>query len=98
MCSIMGYTGKDLALDALLQGFEKTKSRGPDMSRQLDTPSGTLFFHRLAVMGLEESGMQPFTLGGDSVVCNGELTVNCCFRSTGSTALPCSECWMRNSR
>lgn len=73
MCSIMGYTGKDLALDALLQGFEKTKSRGPDMSRQLDTPSGTLFFHRLAVMGLEESGMQPFTLGGDSVVCNGEL-------------------------
>ena len=33
MCSIMGYTGKDLALDALLQGFEKTKSRGPDMCR-----------------------------------------------------------------
>lgn len=73
MCSIMGYTGKDMKLEKLLEGFERTKSRGPDMSRMLETPSGALFFQRLAIMGLEESGMQPFTLGGDAVVCNGEL-------------------------
>ena len=73
MCSIMGYAGKDLKLEELLVGFEKTKSRGPDMSRTLETPSGYLFFHRLAIMGLEEAGMQPFTLGRDAVVCNGEL-------------------------
>lgn len=73
MCSIMGYAGKDLKLEELLRGFEKTKSRGPDMSRTLETPSGILMFHRLSIMGLEESGMQPFTLGRDAVVCNGEL-------------------------
>ena len=73
MCSIMGYAGKDLKLEELLVGFEKTKSRGPDMSRTLETPAGYLFFHRLAIMGLEETGMQPFTLGRDAVVCNGEL-------------------------
>ena len=32
-----------------------------------------LGFHRLAIMGLDESGMQPFTLDGDYAVCNGEL-------------------------
>ncbi len=73
MCSVMGYAGRDLKMEDLLKGFSKTKSRGPDMSRTLELPSGTLFFHRLSIMGLEESGMQPFTRDGDAVVCNGEL-------------------------
>ena len=73
MCSIMGYTAKDLRLEDLTRGFARTKSRGPDASRTLETPAGWLFFHRLAIMGLTESGMQPFTPGGSSVVCNGEL-------------------------
>ncbi len=73
MCSIMGYTAKDLRLEDLTRGFARTKSRGPDTSRTLETPAGWLFFHRLAIMGLTEYGMQPFTLGGSSVVCNGEL-------------------------
>ena len=72
MCSIMGYTAKDLRLEDLTRGFARTKSRGPDASRTLETPAGWLFFHRLAIMGLTESGMQT-TLGGSSVVCNGEL-------------------------
>lgn len=73
MCSIMGYTAKDIALQDLTKGFAETVSRGPDMSRILETPAGWLFFHRLAIMGLTEEGMQPFTLDGSSVVCNGEL-------------------------
>ncbi len=32
-----------------------------------------LGFHRLAIMGLSPAGMQPFTLGGVSCVCNGEI-------------------------
>ena len=32
-----------------------------------------LGFHRLAIMGLNEKGMQPFELDGSCVVCNGEL-------------------------
>jgi len=69
----MGYTGKDLEMERLLAGFEAGKSRGPDMSRSLELPGGSLFFHRLSIMGLDESGMQPFVLGKDAVVCNGEI-------------------------
>ena len=54
MCSIMGYTAKDIRLEDLRKGFDKTVSRGPDMSRTLETPAGWLFFHRLAIMGLTE--------------------------------------------
>ena len=54
MCSIMGYTAKDIRLEDLRKGFDKTVSRGPDMSRTLETSAGWLFFHRLAIMGLTE--------------------------------------------
>jgi asparagine synthase (glutamine-hydrolysing) len=73
MCCIMGYTGRDMSMTRLLKGFETAKSRGPDMSRSLELPEGSLFFHRLSIMGLEESGMQPFVRDGSAVVCNGEL-------------------------
>lgn len=73
MCSIMGYCGTKLKREAFMAGFEKTRSRGPDMSRVTDTGHGLLAFHRLAIMGLEPTGMQPFTLDGNYVVCNGEL-------------------------
>ena len=74
MCSIMGYQGSRLSLPALREGFDKTRHRGPDMTRQAQTGSRcTLLFHRLAIMGLDESGMQPFFSEGDAVVCNGEL-------------------------
>ena len=73
MCSIMGYCGKSAALEDFKLGFLKTVSRGPDDSRIIDTKNGLLGFHRLAIMGLTESGMQPFELDGNYVVCNGEL-------------------------
>ncbi|MBA4347683.1 MAG: asparagine synthetase B [Clostridiales bacterium] len=73
MCSIMGYLGKRIPLDMLVDGFYKTISRGPDLSRVLSVGDGYLMFHRLTIMGLEKSGMQPFERGGDAVVCNGEL-------------------------
>ena len=68
----MGVTEK---IDDLLfsQHFEKTISRGPDMSRMEDAGKGTLAFHRLAIMGLSEDGMQPFERDGYMCVCNGEL-------------------------
>ena len=69
----MGFTDKELTKEELLSYFDRTLSRGPDMSRILETPEGYLCFHRLAIMGLSRAGMQPFTLDGDSVVCNGEI-------------------------
>ena len=73
MCSIMGYCSPDADLKIFKKGFVRTKSRGPDDSRIIDTGKGILGFHRLSIMGLTPSGMQPFELDGSYVVCNGEL-------------------------
>ena len=73
MCSIMGYCGLDADYEAFREGFFRTKSRGPDDSRIIDTGMGLLGFHRLAIMGLTPEGMQPFSLDGSYVVCNGEI-------------------------
>ena len=73
MCSIMGFTSPKLTADAVQPYFERTKSRGPDDTRIEKAGSGCLCFHRLAIMGLHDEGMQPFHLGGDMAVCNGEL-------------------------
>ena len=73
MCSIFGSDTKCIPAPLLAEGFERTVSRGPDMSAFIETKSGYLGFHRLAIMGLDESGMQPFELNGNYVVCNGEL-------------------------
>ena len=73
MCSIMGYMGKDLSEDEFKVYFDKTISRGPDMQRIEKKEGVILGFERLAIMGLEESGMQPFNFNGNCVVCNGEI-------------------------
>ena len=73
MCSIMGFSKKTRTKAEILPYFDRTRSRGPDMSRIVETPSGWLCFHRLAIMGLTPAGMQPFSLDGDYVVCNGEI-------------------------
>ena len=73
MCSIMGYCSPTADLTAFVQGFSKTKSRGPDDSQLVETSLGVLGFHRLAIMGLHPQGMQPFQLDGCYGVCNGEL-------------------------
>ena len=73
MCSIMAYCRKGITQDVFLEGFEKTLSRGPDESCIVDTGNGMLGFHRLAIMGLNHNGMQPFQLDTNYVICNGEI-------------------------
>lgn len=73
MCSIMGFTTRSIPYKKMKECFDRTGSRGPDMSCIVETESGWLCFHRLAIMDLQPSGMQPFELDGDYVVCNGEL-------------------------
>ena len=73
MCSIMGYCGTTAEYYTFMEHFERTISRGPDDTRIVDTGNGLLGFHRLAIMGLTPSGMQPFELNGSYVVCNGEI-------------------------
>lgn len=73
MCAIIGFSGSSFTAREAGPYFDRTVSRGPDMSRMMETGHGFLGFHRLAIMGLNESGMQPFERGGNYVVCNGEL-------------------------
>jgi len=73
MCSIFTVLSKDVPYDTMKKCFDETKSRGPDMSRLIEIPKGWMGFHRLAIMGLDEKGMQPFEMNGDYAVCNGEL-------------------------
>lgn len=69
----MGYLGTGISEAEFKKGFDKTISRGPDMSKILKLESGFLGFHRLSIMGLDERGMQPFERDGNYVVANGEI-------------------------
>ncbi len=73
MCSVMGCCDDEIDRQRFEEGFERTVSRGPDDSRIVNTGRGLLAFHRLSIMGLTPSGMQPFELDGSYAVCNGEL-------------------------
>ena len=73
MCSIFCVTDKQIDRAAMTEAFYRTVSRGPDMSGMLELPSGFMGFHRLAIMGLNSAGMQPFVREGDYLVCNGEI-------------------------
>jgi len=69
----MAYCGSTATPEAFQKGFERTISRGPDDTRIVDTGKGLMGFHRLAIMGLTPAGMQPFSLDGSYIVCNGEI-------------------------
>ena len=75
MCSIIGYLGKQYTAESIRPYFDRTVSRGPDMTRMLTLGEnrGFLGFHRLSIMGLTEAGMQPIVRGDGAVVCNGEI-------------------------
>ncbi len=73
MCTIMCYCSARADHDRFLSGFSQTISRGPDASRIINTGNGLMGFQRLAIMGLTEEGMQPFSLHGNHLVCNGEI-------------------------
>ena len=72
MCGIMAYCGAADRKQFIVH-FAKTKSRGPDDTRVAEAGSGILGFHRLAIMGLNENGMQPFEFDDAFAVINGEI-------------------------
>ena len=73
MCAILTYARANVAQEFFEEMLYKTHSRGPDMSRTLKVDEGWMGFNRLSIMGLNEAGMQPFSLNGNVVICNGEL-------------------------
>ena len=73
MCSILGFKSDCVDEDLLKLCFDKTIARGPDASRIEKIDDATLCFHRLAIMGLNDEGMQPFKLDKMACICNGEI-------------------------
>ena len=77
MCGILVSTDQLIDINAFKKGLETLDMRGPDSTRIEVVDGGIMAFKRLAIMGLNEAGMQPFHLQESAVVCNGEIY---CFR------------------
>lgn len=73
MDSIMGFSSNDFSEGEIRKFFGRADSRSPDTSRILPTKSGWLCFFRPPAAGVDETGMQPFTLDGDAVICSGKI-------------------------
>ena len=72
MCGIMYYSGKEAELLGFEKSLERIVYRGPD-STEILKDKGVWGFHRLSIMDLSNSGMQPFMLDGSIAICNGEI-------------------------
>ncbi len=94
MCSILGFCSGQGSYEDLQDALMKTQTRGPDDSRILDTGDGWLGFNRLSIMGITESGMQPFVFGGDRTFNLSELNNNngqgYAFPDEAETAVVCN--------
>ena len=73
MCTVFAIESSHPDLQKIEAAFSKTASRGPDDTRYLQLDHALLGFQRLSIMGPDSSGMQPFSLNGNSAICNGEI-------------------------
>ncbi|KAG5192176.1 nucleophile aminohydrolase [Tribonema minus] len=71
MCGIACWFGD--RSEAIANASELLRPRGPDGSRTLTFAEGTMCFHRLAVINLDVSGMQPFEYKGAHFIATGEI-------------------------
>nr|QFG73741.1 MAG: asparagine synthase [Megaviridae environmental sample] len=77
MCGIFGLFQVDIDKQRTRDAFEKTSRRGPDAQSIKCISDDIVFgFHRLAIVNLDEMGVQPFNYMNTTMVCNGEI-YNC---------------------
>ena len=70
MCGIIVSTSKEQDALSLRDKLDK---RGPDQSELIKVDGISFSFHRLAIMDLEYTGMQPFQYKGCTLVANAEI-------------------------
>lgn len=70
MCGIIVSASSD---KLALQDKQSLDKRGPDQVQELTEGGITFSFHRLAIMDLDSSGMQPFQYNGCTLVANAEI-------------------------
>ena len=73
MCGIFIIRGTNACISYIENEFNKSSSRGPDASKFMEVTGNYIGFHRLAINGLEPSGMQPFVKNNRYLICNGEI-------------------------
>ena len=62
MCAIIGFEKRSIPYILAQDCLNRTKDRGPDMTRFVETKGGWLGFHRLAIMGLRHMPLCTSTL------------------------------------
>jgi len=73
MCGILAILGSKIVKERAEGQLKKLAGRGPEGGRLLEGPSFQLGFTRLAINGLDPSGMQPMQGDGLAWTCNGEI-------------------------
>ena len=77
MCGIFTTYNTRCKWDSVEESFQKISYRGPDSSEHLNINNKlTMAFHRLAIMGISDSGNQPMKHPKDdslTLICNGEI-------------------------
>lgn len=72
MCGLMAITQK-IDEGLFLKEFNRIYHRGPDQSKTYFSDGAMLGFHRLAIMDIDERGMQPMQNKHMHCLCNGEI-------------------------
>lgn len=73
MCTVFGIQTDHFDPAQIDHALSTTVVRGPDDQRIIPLEGAVLAFQRLSIMGINDSGMQPFELDGNYAVCNGEI-------------------------
>jgi asparagine synthase (glutamine-hydrolysing) len=73
MCGIWSVLGKPYDDESIAYYLSQLKARGPEASQSSSGDGFQLGFTRLAINGLNASGMQPMTTGSLTWACNGEI-------------------------
>lgn len=73
MCGILFIKNTICCEEYINYKFYNNNSRGPDKSRSLTPRDMYIGFHRLAINGLDDRGMQPFLKHNCYLICNGEI-------------------------
>ena len=77
MCGIFTTFNVSSQWNSIEKSFQKISYRGPDSSEHLQINNKlTMAFHRLAIMGISDSGNQPMKHPKDNsltLICNGEI-------------------------
>lgn len=73
MCGFLALDSTEFDMTTFGAALAKNCDRGPDATQTKQVDDTLFGFNRLAIMDLSADGMQPFTVGTWTLVCNGEI-------------------------